>query len=190
MLYPDALPKVVCIDGVDYPIRYQYYIVLEIIKVLEDFDLSDIERIYVSLDLFYKKIPKDTQKALKAMELFIAKGSWTNGYQGKEENQNVLSFELDAPFIWASMKQTYPFWDWSQAHWWEFKAAFDSLPSTTKIKEIIQIRLQKIDSKMDKQTAKSIRELQKYYALPVKNIPARRKAVDIEAELMARAKGR
>lgn len=186
LLRPDDLPYSVTVDGVEYDILPQYFIILEIFKLMDDDMLSDYNKARYMLELFYADtVPPDTQHAFDAMWEFIRRGNWDNGYRGKESNRRVLDWEVDAPFIWASMKQAYPLWDWSNAHWWEWKAAFDSLPATAKISEVMQIRTQKIDGKMESKAREALRELKRAYALPAKDTGDRRTAAEIEAELKA-----
>lgn len=196
LLYPDALPKTVCIDGEEHAIRWKFYAILTIMQILdtsipfEGEDLLPEDRVLLALDFFYRDdSPRNLNGATEAMLEFIRRASWDNGYEGKQAKEHVLDWELDAPFIWASMKQTYPFWDWSEAHWWEFKAAFDSLPASSKIKEVMAIRLRKVDSKMSPREREALHEMKRAYALPVR-ARARRKAADIEAELKAKVGGR
>lgn len=180
---PDGFPQTVEIDGEAYGIRWQYYIILNILKTLQDEELNEWIRINLVLDLFFvDRIPEDIVQAFGAMMAFINAGTWSNGYVGHEELQTCMDWDIDAPFIWASMKQAYPYWDWSQAHWWEFKAAFDSLPDDAKINSVIRIRAMKLHKDMSAEQKQAVRELKEMYALPVK----RRSAKEIEAELKAR----
>ncbi|GEM_PF-5524183 len=191
LLYPDSLPKSVIVDDIEYEIRWQYYVVLELLKLFSDRTMSDNEKAYFIFDLFYVGIvPENKEYALKAVTAFIDGGSWDNGYESEEKSDRpVMDWNIDAPFIWASMKQTYPFWDWSQAHWWEFKAAFDALPDTAKINEIIRIRLKSITGDMTSEQRKAWVALKKQYALPER--PGEkytdRSAQDIEADLKRQA---
>jgi len=191
LLRPDDLPYSVTVDGVEYGILPQYFIIIEIFALMEDDTLSDHVKARHMLDLFYADVvPPDARHALDAMWEFIRRGSWNNGYRGKESNERVIDWELDAPFIWASMKQAYPLWDWSKAHWWEWKAAFDALPATAKINEVLQIRTQKIDGKMEPRARDTLRELKRAYALPDKGAGDRRTAAEIEADLKASLGGK
>lgn len=192
LLYPGALPETVCIDGEDYSVRWKFYAILTILKILDNStpfegeDLSLEGRMVLALDFFYRdSIPHNWGGALEAMFEFIRRASWDNGYKGKEADEHVLDWEIDAPFIWASMKQAYPFWDWGEAHWWEFKAAFDSLPAASKIKEVMSIRLRKFDAGMNSKEREALHELKRAYSLPVRS-QSKRRAADIEAELKAK----
>ena len=100
-----------------------------------------------------------------------------------------MDWEIDAPFIWASMKQAYPFWNFENAHWWEFKAAFDALADTAKINEVIKIRLKEITSDMTAGQKKAWASLKRQYALPEKpgEKLTKRSADDIEADLRRQA---
>lgn len=183
MLYPGALPEAVEVDGSVFAIRPQYYIALEIMRILGDPSLDRGIGLAASLDLFYvDAIPTDIENAAAAMFEFITRGSWDNGYKGKATKVRILDWEIDAPFIWASMKQAYPFWDWSQAHWWEFKAAFDSLPSDSKIKEVMSIRQRTESKDMSADQKKALKEVKAAYALAAGG-SGRRTAKEIEAEL-------
>ena len=190
LLYPDALPRSVCIHGAEYAIRWQYYITLEILKIFDDDELEVEAKAGLVLDLFYAdKMPDDAAAAFQAMQEFINRGSWDNGYRGKKQSGRLVDFEIDAPFIWASFRQAYPAWDWSDAHWHEWKAAFDSLPSTSKVKEVMQIRAQETTGKMDAKHREAIEEAKRAFALPDKNLQGRR-ATDIEAELKRKVRER
>lgn len=190
LLYPDSLPKSVTVNGNEYEIRWEYYIILEILKIYSDKTLSDNERAYFILDLFYEdSIPANTEDALKAVNAFVDGASWDNGYVNEEKSdRRVMDWDMDAPFIWASMKQTYPFWDFSNAHWWEFKAAFDALPDTAKINEVIKIRLKEITGDMTSEQRKAWMTLKKQYELPdASGEKTNRSAKDIEADLKRQA---
>jgi hypothetical protein len=189
LLYPDALPYHVTIGDEEFEIRPQYYIILGILKILQNEELEPGEQAAFSIDVFYgdETKPTDPEAAMKALQEFIERGSWSNGYQGKPAKEELLDWEYDAPFIWASMKQAYPFWDWSDAHWWEFKAAFDSLPETTKIKEVMRIRSMEITSEMDATTARNVREMKNHYRINRGAAAKHKTAKEIEAELKRKA---
>jgi hypothetical protein len=188
ILYPDSLPLAVCVDGVDYPIRPEFYIVLETIAIMKNDELPVKIRLEQMFDLFYKDtIPQNIDSALDALLQFVNAGSWSNGYQSKNKSDNLLDWEKDAPFIWASMKQTYPNWDFTHAHWFEFKACFDSLPDNCKINDVIRIRNTKITSSMGKEQREAMQELKQMYALPKKKNVKSKSPRELEAELKKRA---
>lgn len=191
LLYPDFSPKSVLVDGEEYDIRWQYYIALEIIRLFSDTTMTDQDKAYLIINLFYAEdVPSDISNALKAVNTFIDGGTWDNGYESEEkDNVRIMDWDIDAPFIWASMKQSYPAWDWSNAHWWEFKAAFDALPETAKINEVIKIRLKKITGDMTSEQRKAWKALKKQYALPERagEKYKERSAQDIEADLKRQA---
>lgn len=189
ILYPDSLPRSVEVDGQEYAIRWQYYIILEILRLFDDEDLDIEEAVAIALDLFYvNEIPRDIMKAFQAMQEFIDRASWNNGYRGKPQKttERLFDWELDAPFIWASFRQVYGGWDWSNSHWWEFKAAFDGLPDNCKIREVIAIRARKVDPKMSAKEKEAIWESKRFYALPKKKAKGARTAQEIERELLER----
>jgi len=190
ILYPNSLPKSVFVDDVEYSIRSEYYIVLEIIRIIGDTELDEQTKMFFILDLFFvDDVPEDLQLSYTAIINFIDKASWSNGYKRKyTDDTEVMSWEIDAPFIFASMKQAYPYWDWSNAHWWEFKACFDSLPDNAKINEIIKLRSMKITSDMSPDIKRDLLEVKKVYALPKKQQAEHKTAKQLEEELIERAK--
>jgi hypothetical protein len=188
ILYPNSLPYAVCVDGVDYPIRPEFYIVLELISLMKNDELPAKKRLEQMFDLFYKDaIPQNIDSALDALLQFINAGSWSNGYQSKQKSDTLLDWEKDAPFIWASMRQTYPSLDFTHAHWFLFKACFDSLPDNCKINDVIRIRATKITSSMSKEQRESMQELKQIYALPKKKSVKQKSPKELEAELKKRA---
>ena len=70
-----TLPKSVNIDDTQYKIRNDcdYRVVLDVICALNDIELSDNEKIYCALKIFYGDIPqdKDLQQAVVEMMKII-----------------------------------------------------------------------------------------------------------------------
>ena len=186
LLFP-GLDTSVTVDGEDYPINYRYYYVLRIISVLEDQERTEEERVIDLLRIFYKaKIPKNIKGAIEACLNFIAQGSYQTDLQGKNQNKApVYDYERDHQLIFVSMQQVYGD-SWRKWHWWQWKAAFDNLPENTPIKNVISIRVRKIECKMSATERANLQELKQIYALKQKNQPEMMSAKELEAEIMAK----
>lgn len=155
------------VDGIEYPIHYQYYFILKIMELLDDSKLDERERAILVLRYFYvDKIPPDPQKAITAMFDFINKANYVSygKKSSNKEDKQLYDYWQDHQIIYASMCQAYGE-TWYEWHWWRWKAAFDNLPSDTPIKEVISIRGRKIYSKMSSEEKKNIQELKQIYAL-------------------------
>lgn len=151
------------IDGKDYKIRYQFYYILEILKILDNKKLNEETKVTYILDYFYEKMPNNLEKAVKELFNFIGEGNYKTNLKS-EPKEPDFSWDKDHQIIWASMTQVYGN-SWKNWHWFEFKAAFDNLPQDSPINRVIEIRTQKIDPKMNIKEKQKIKELKDYYSL-------------------------
>jgi len=139
----DELPKSLEIEGIDYPINYDYESCLNIIMAFEDEDLLYDEKIFsIMLSCLYKKIPTNLQLAIDNAFWFL------NGGETQSENENnydipvrLYSFTKDANYIYAAFRQTHGINLRSvKMHWWEFIALFMDLGSETSFTNLVNLR--------------------------------------------------
>lgn len=128
-----GLPKTLEICGEEFPVRYDFRVILEIFQALNDGELDDQERGFVALQLFYPdfdEIP-DYREAISKMFWFI------NG--GKEQDSNkrqrpLVDWEQDFPLIVAPVNRVLgyetraveydPLENTGGLHWWTFLSAY------------------------------------------------------------------
>lgn len=165
LLYPDLTHSVI-IDGVEYEVNTKYFIVLKVLEYSSDKELSNAQKVVYCLKLFYKNgFGKDIEKAYEAMWAWINDANLRiNDIGDKKIKEPILDYKRDDQFIFASMCQVYGN-DWKQWHWYEWKAAFDNLPETAPIKQIMNIRMQEVSLDMDAEEKIKLRKLKATYAL-------------------------
>lgn len=93
------LPKSVEIDGKDFAIRYDFRVILDIIEALNDPELSDAEKAFVAVQIFYPDWDqiKDYPAAIKECYKFI-NGGEEEPTQTKK-NPRLVNWKMDAPRI-------------------------------------------------------------------------------------------
>lgn len=124
-----TLPKSVNIDGTEYKIRNDcdYRVVLDVICALNDIELSDNEKIYCALKIFYDDIPqdKDLQQAVIEMMKII-----NNGEEEKPSNEPqkppIMNWEHDFKYLVAPINRVLGFdiRTVDYLHWWSFLGAY------------------------------------------------------------------
>lgn len=128
-----GLPKSVEINGEEFPIRYDYRVILDIFEAINDPELNDGERALAVLQMFYPDFVKikDYDMAIKECLKFI------NG--GKEETiskkqPRLVAWDQDFPYIVAPINRVLGYdirsteYDIENntggLHWWTFLSAY------------------------------------------------------------------
>ena len=165
------LPEKVQIGEEEYEIRSDYRAVLDIFTALSDPELSDEEKQFVSLEIFYQDF--DDIHGTLYLEA-IKKCFWfING--GKEETSaekgpKLLDWGYDFPYIIAPINRVIgqdvrgiPY-----MHWWTFLAAFNEIGDCT-LAQIVRIRKLKRQGKLkDKADLEWYRRNRELVDIPVK----------------------
>lgn len=175
----DELPTKVSINGEEYEIRTDFRISLLFSLMTEDTEMSEAEKLYQTLHLYFKE--EGSIEQFTAEELLIAVEQILWFYRGgkieqdtksidggpQEQTERILSFEYDHFYIFSSFMQEYKInLAREELHWWEFKALFEGLSHETPIKRIMSYRAMKIDSKMSKEEQTFYRKQKELYRLP------------------------
>lgn len=159
-----GLPTAVEIGGTEYQIRTDFRDILGIITALNDAELSNRERAYVALLIFYpdlESIPVSCyEEALKKCYWFI------NG--GQEDDTGgrkpvLMSWEQDYPYIIAPVNRVLGHDARSDRylHWWTFLAAYMEIGDCT-FAQIVHVRSsQKKGKPLDKWDREWYRENRK-----------------------------
>lgn len=99
-----GLPSSVEVNGRQYAVATDYRDILEIIGCLTGEDLSQYERLYISLGLFYDDFssipPSDYQEAYDQMSLFISCGEEDTGRPSVklidwEQDERMIASEIN-----------------------------------------------------------------------------------------------
>lgn len=150
-----GLPKSVMVGGEDFPIRYDYRVILDIFEAMNDPDLSEEDRALAVLQMFYPEweaLP-DFDEAIHECMIFI------NGGKDQPEGRkapNLVDWEQDYPYIVAPINRVLgyearavdydPNKNSGGLHWWTFLAAYYEIGDCL-FAQIVRIREKKAKGK-------------------------------------------
>ena len=155
-----SLPKSVTIDGKEHAIRYDFRVILEIMEMLQDSDLSGEEKTEALLDMFYVAPGEieDIKAAVEACFDFIDNSK----REKKKKSPRLMDWEQDFEYIIAPVNRVLgyetraveydPVNNTGGVHWWTFMSAFMEIGGDCLYSQIVSMR--------DKQARK--KKLEKY----------------------------
>lgn len=99
-----GLPKTVDINGTSFRVRYDFRVILEIFEALNDLDLTDQDKAYAVLQMFYVDFEDltDYETALKQLFRFINRGEEETQ---KTKQPQLVSWEHDFQYIVAPINR-------------------------------------------------------------------------------------
>lgn len=151
------LPKMVEVEGKTYPIRSDFRPILDILQAIVDPELSQQEKAYVALQIFYpEEVPEDYGKALTECFKFIGLGKLETGAKGPK----LMDWAQDFPYIIAPINRVMggEIRDLPYLHWWTFIGAYYEIGDCT-FAQIVRIRdLRARGKKLDKEDARWYKE--------------------------------
>lgn len=180
----DKLPDTVNVGDAVYPIRTDFRISVMFELLMQDEELSSIEKLEQAVRLYYPHIPMDIPEAVKSMLWFYRCGEEDKQSVEKEKSadeedaeedveedpalQRIYSFEHDADYIFAAFMQQYGI-DLTivDLHWWKFRALFKSLNDNCEFVKIMGYRSVKTTSKMSKEQRAFYTKMKSLHALPL-----------------------
>lgn len=142
-----GLPKSVDIDGEEHPIRYDYRVILEIILMLNDPDLTDADKAEAMMAMFYLHPEKisDYKEAITQCFKFI-----DNSDRPAKKGPRLVNWEQDYDYIIAPVNRVLGFearaveYDPEEntggLHWWTFLAAYMEIGGDCLFSQIVSIR--------------------------------------------------
>lgn len=163
----DNLPSSVIIDNTVYEINTNFRDCLKIILAFENSELTQIEKQIIMLNILYKKIPKNIEKACELAIKFLNLGK--EGLENRAEGIGRLySFEKDSAYIFSAIQQTYGI-DLERIeylHWWKFIYLFFDLNGDCFFNKIVYLRRQKKLGKLTKEELSQYNNLRDIIDLP------------------------
>lgn len=157
------------INGKKYPINKNgdYRLILDIITVMNDEELSDRQKAEVSLNLFYNfHVPDDIPSAIDEMLKFINMGEKAD----ENNEQPVMDWEQDFNLYIPPLNKALGIEVRAvPLHWWSFLSGYMEIDGNSNFSNIIQIRkkLQK-GKKLDESEKEFYRENRKIVDLKKK----------------------
>lgn len=130
----DRLPE----DYKGWLIRTDYRIAMQIALALDDPDLSDNDRAWVSLSLLYGNGIPPVDIALEGLTWFMRCG---DEREIESSGRRLMWWDFDASRLYSSFRQTYGIeLHKVKLHWFEFAAMLDSLREDSALAHAVQIR--------------------------------------------------
>ena len=135
------LPRTVDVCGRSHAVRWDMCAALDILCALADPDLTDREKVYITLSIFYVDgIPTDTTEAYRRAVWFLDGGTAPDG--DAPHGPRVMDWEQDWPLIIAPVNRVlgYDVRGVShETHWWTFLSAFQEIGDCT-FAHVVRIR--------------------------------------------------
>lgn len=162
------LPKSLDVCGVDYEIRSDYRVILDILIALSDPDLDDQEKSLVVLDIFYPSLLEMPSAHLKEA---LDRCFWfiNGGDDGdRKKHHKIMDWEQDFRQIVGPVNRVLgqEVRAVEYMHWWTFLAAYYEIGDCL-FAQIIRIRDKKAKGKtLDKQEREFYRKNRKLVDLP------------------------
>lgn len=174
----DLLPYTVQIGGVEYPINTDFRISILFELMMQDNSLSDEEKTYSALKLYYPEIPHDLNEAVDKLIWFyrcgkvkktIGKNEDSEQEETDQQERMIYSFEHDDNYIYSAFLSEYgiDLQDIEDLHWWKFRAMFLSLTENCEFKKIMGYRSVKITGNMSREQREFYQKMQRIHALPI-----------------------
>ncbi|WIE01460.1 Gp15 family bacteriophage protein [Latilactobacillus curvatus] len=180
----DPLDDCITISGIEHKLNMAFDNVMDALEALADKEMTEIDRIDVFLEIMVSESADDLDLETKLNTVndviehinhdpIESQPIDLNGnpmpVKKSKDDTNLISFSLDAKYIYAAFVQAYNIDLIEQQgvlHWAKFSALLNTLPDTTLMRQIIDIRKTKLSEIKDKDERKRIKMLKKQFALP------------------------
>lgn len=164
----DKLPQYTC-SG--FKIRTDFRESIKFELLMQDNKITEKQKIFLALNLYYYEIPKDIEKAIEEILWFYRAGKEKKTSQlttDKNEKKQIYSYEFDDNYIYSAFLQQYNINlnSIKYLHWWEFKALFEGLNDRCQIVKIMGYRAIDLGKIKDKEEKGRYKKFKKIYALP------------------------
>ena len=134
------LPSTITISGIEYPVRTDFRVILEIFVMLDDPDLTDADKTEALLCMFFIERPPDTEAALQAFTDFVDP---RQGQKKERKKQSpFISWSQDFDLMVAPINHILGFECRSAnyLHWRTFLAAYLEIPPESVFARVLRIR--------------------------------------------------
>ena len=134
-----SLPNSVSINGIEYRIRTDFRVILEIFVMLDDPDLKDADKTEALLRMFYVERPPDAEEAVRAFTDFVDP---RHGSQDKKSSGRLLDWQQDFDLMVAPINHILGFECRAAEylHWRTFLSAYLEIPPESVFARVLRIR--------------------------------------------------
>lgn len=147
-----------------FPIESDFRIGIQMCQIMEDRELSELEKYSMACDLFFPGICPDISGQKEAIRWFLT--AWNHDRNRKsKDTARVMDYDIDQWRIYSAFKHQYEICLNSvDLHYWQFMGLLTTLDDCA-FTRVIDIRMKKINPKMSREEKKSISEVKEVYAL-------------------------
>ena len=169
------------INGKIYQINMTFNNIMDFLEIMDNQNISDIEKIHFGLHQLLGEIPElEPADLLKVFDEIIVNFiqeekievpvDLAGNPMPVKKEKPVQDLKHDAPYIFVSFKEAYGIdliEEQDKLDWRLFKIYLRELPDDSRLKQIIQIRVQKLPSgKHATKERERLAKLKRIYALP------------------------
>lgn len=148
-----GLPVTATVGGKEYAIRSDWRAVLDIITALDDHDLTEQERAYVALSIFYPEfddIPKeDYREAIVELFSFIALGATEEELKNERKKPKLVDWNQDFNLYIGAINKVAgrEIRELEYLHWWTFIGYYNEIDSECAFSHVVGLRDKKARGK-------------------------------------------
>lgn len=148
-----GLPTTATVGGKEYDIRSDWRAILDIITAIEDPDLTERERAYVGLVIFYpdfENIPQsDYQEAILQLYSFIAVGATEEELKNEKKKPKLVDWEQDFQLLIGQINKVAgcEIRALDYLHWWTFISYYNEIDGESTFARVVAIRDKKARGK-------------------------------------------
>ena len=153
-----GLPVTAVVNGEEYDIRSDWRAILDIITAIDDPDLSEQEKVYTALFIFYRdfeSIPiEDYQEAMIQLFSFIALGESEEELKKEKKKPKLVDWEQDFNLIIGQINKVAgkEIRALEYLHWWTFISYYNEIDGDSTFARVVGIRDKKArGKKLDKE---------------------------------------
>lgn len=160
-------PKYVKVNGVKHEINTDYRIALKCFDIINDPNISDVERTYAIVYKLFGFIPEDEDIAeyIRLSELYLGCGETQETQQGRKRD---IDFKLDWKYLVASFMSDYQIdLNNCKMHWYQFIDLIQGFTEDTVMSRVRELRNYDLSEIKDQKTKDKIIKAQENVALPV-----------------------
>lgn len=183
----DLLDDNVQIDNKDYHVHMAFDNVMDALDALSDLEMNQITRMESFIEIMlqdddicdeldFENQGEITQLIIEKINTepiesqpFDVDGEPMPKARAENNEDNVISFDIDAKYIYAAFMQSYHLdliEQQGKLHWTKFSALLNALPDDTLMRQIIDIRKTDLSEIKDKKEKSRIKKLKRQFALP------------------------
>ena len=134
------LPTTVTVSGIEYPVRTDYRVILEILVMLDDPDLSDGDKTEALLRMFYVNQSPDPMAAVEAFRRFVDPRCEDKNLTSR--NARLISWQQDFDLMVAPINHILgcEVRALDHLHWHTFLSAYLEIPPDSVFARVLRIR--------------------------------------------------